>query len=322
MVNKDSDLYRRHPDWVIATPNRPMSHGRNQYVLDFSRDEVVETLFQAMCETIGSSKISYMKWDMNRNITEVFSRAWPKNQQGEVFHRYILGVYKLYEKLIEHFPAILFESCASGGGRFDPGMLYYAPQTWASDDTDAAERLKIQYGTSFVYPLSSIGSHVSAVPNHQAGRITPLHTRANVAYFGTFGYELDITLLSKDEKAVIRKQTAFFKEKRALIQFGRFYRLESPFESGQAAWMVVSADQKEALAGCYQMYARPNAPFSRIRLQGLDAGRLYQVDGYQETVYGDELMHAGLLLTESMLSSKKRPGDYASRLFSIRAVPD
>ncbi|GER67838.1 alpha-galactosidase [Weizmannia acidilactici] len=315
MVNKDSNLYRKHPDWVISVPGRPMSHGRNQYVLDFTRDEVVGYVFEAMSRTIRESKISYIKWDMNRNMTEVFSKAWPKSRQGEIFHRYILGVYKLYEKLISHFPNILFESCASGGGRFDPGMLYYAPQTWASDDTDAVERLKIQYGASLVYPLSSIGSHVSAVPNHQTGRITPLETRANAAYFGAFGYELDLTSLTVEEKTAIKKQIAFFKAKRALFRFGRFYRLLSPFPSNEAAWMAVSSDQKEAVVGYYRVLAQPNPPFSRIRLAGLDPGMLYAVDGYGEPVYGDELMQVGLLLDK--IETK---GDFVSSLYCIRAA--
>ena len=196
MVNKDSGLYREHPDWILHVPGRSSSHGRYQYVLDYSRPEVVSRIYEMMSEILRESRISYIKWDMNRSITECYSPALPADRQGEVFHRYILGVYDLYDRLTREFPQILFESCASGGGRFDPGMLYYAPQAWASDNTDAAERLKIQYGTTYCYPVSSIGSHVSVVPNHQVNRSTPLYTRANVAFFGTFGYELDLNRLT------------------------------------------------------------------------------------------------------------------------------
>ena len=191
MVNKDSDLYRAHPDWMICTPNRRASHGRNQFVLDYSRKEVVDYIYGMMSKILSEAKVSYIKWDMNRCITEAYSASLPADRQGELFHRYILGVYDLYDRLTTNFPHVLFESCASGGGRFDPGLLYYAPQGWASDDSDAIERIKIQYGTSMCYPISSIGAHVSVVPNHQVFRVTPIETRANVAHFGTFGYELD-----------------------------------------------------------------------------------------------------------------------------------
>ncbi|HAP8275795.1 TPA: alpha-galactosidase, partial [Enterococcus faecium] len=197
MVNKDSELYRTHPNWIISTPNRKPNHGRNQYVLNFGLDEVVENIFDQMCKIIDESNLDYIKWDMNRPLTDVFDSHLSADQQGEVFHRYVLGVYRLYEKLITKYPNILFESCSSGGGRFDPGMLHYAPQAWASDDSDAIERLKIQYGTSMLYPLSSIGAHVSIVPNHQTNRITPIKTRGNVAFFGAFGYELDLNELSE-----------------------------------------------------------------------------------------------------------------------------
>lgn len=196
MVNEISELYKSHPEWVIQTPNRKKSYGRNQFVLDFSREEVVNYIFETMCKTLDNAKISYIKWDMNRNITEAFSPSLNSHSQQEFFHRYILGVYDLYEKLTTRYPHILFESCASGGARFDPGMLYYAPQAWCSDDTDAVERLHIQYGTSLVYPIVSMGSHVAAIPNHQVDRKTNLSMRANVAFFGTFGYELDLNKMT------------------------------------------------------------------------------------------------------------------------------
>ena len=249
MVNKDSDLYRVHPDWILQTPDRAVSHGRFQYVLDFSRPEVVDCIYEMMAKILSHAKVSYVKWDMNRSISECWSAALPADQQGEVFHRYILGVYDLYERLTSAFPEVLFESCASGGARFDPGMLYYAPQAWTSDDTDAVERLKIQYGSSYGYPIVSMGSHVSMCPNHQLNRNTPLHTRANVAYFGTFGYELDLNRLTPEEQEEVKKQIRFMKDHRELIQFGDFYRLQSPFENNETAWMVVSPDRRQALVG-------------------------------------------------------------------------
>lgn len=201
MTNKDSDLYRNHPDYIIQTPDRHPSQGRRQYVLDFSRPEVVDYVHDLIAKVLREGNVDYVKWDMNRNITECFSAAFPADQQGEIFHRYILGVYHLYEQLIQEFPKILFESCASGGGRFDAGMLYYAPQAWTSDDSDAIERLKIQTGTSYCYPVSAMGAHVSVCPNEQVNRNTPLKTRGDVAFFGDLGYELDLTKLSTDELA-------------------------------------------------------------------------------------------------------------------------
>lgn len=298
MVNKDSDLYRAHPDWILQVPERPVSHGRYQYVLDFSRKEVVDYIHGMLQRLLSSAHISYIKWDMNRSITECYSQALPPEQQGEVFHRYILGVYDLYERLIHEFPEILFESCASGGGRFDPGMLYYAPQCWTSDDSDAIERLKIQYGTSLCYPLSSMGSHVSIVPNHQVFRMTPLHTRANVAFFGTFGYELDLDKLSGGELNEVKDQISFMKKYREILQFGDFYRLKSPFQGNEAAWMAVSPDKNTALVGWYRVLNGVNMPYSRIRLQGLNPDALYENVRNGTENYGDELMNYGLITTD------------------------
>jgi alpha-galactosidase len=294
--------------------------------LDFSREEVVSHIFSLMDNILAKSKISYIKWDMNRYMTEIYSLSLAVDQQGEVAHRYILGVYSLYERLIEKYPEILFESCAGGGARFDPGLLYYAPQAWASDDTDAAERLKIQYGTSMVYPLSSIGSHISAVPNHQVSRTTPLETRANVAYFGTFGYELDITNLTEDEKGKVKAQTSFFKERRQLIRNGQFYRLLSPFESNEVSWMVVSEDKKEAIVGYYKVLAKPNDKYYRIKLIGLDPDKLYEIEGKETTHYGDELMNVGIVLAEDYTDrageywSREKSGDFSSKLFLLKEV--
>lgn len=322
MVNKNSILFEKHPDWIIETPQRSTSHGRNQFVLDFSKNEVVECIYDMMSEILSSAKISYVKWDMNRSITECYSKFLDSSQQGEVFHRYILGVYSLYEKLINTFPNILFESCASGGGRFDAGMLYYAPQCWTSDDTDAIERLKIQYGTSYAYPLSSMAAHVSAVPNAQVYRNTPIETRANVAYFGEFGYELDITKLSKEEHEIIKKQTEFYKKYRELFMKGNFYRLLSPFESNIAAWMVVSEDKKQAIVGYYKILNDVNSPFRRLKLKGLDKSLLYKINELSKS-YGDELMNCGIITSDASSGEISVDGehcqDYYSKLYILEA---
>ncbi|MBR2591690.1 MAG: alpha-galactosidase, partial [Oscillospiraceae bacterium] len=322
MVNPDSDLYRAHPDWAFCVPDRKPCLGRHQYVLDYSRPEVVDYIHGMLREVIGKAKISYIKWDMNRCVTECYDRTLPADRQGEVFHRHILGVYSLYERLIAEFPHILFESCSSGGGRFDAGMLYYAPQAWASDDTDAMERLKIQYGTSYGYPVVSMGSHVSAVPNHQLNRMTSIRTRANVALFGTFGYELDLNTLPEEEIASVREYTQFMKDHRKLIQFGTFYRLQSPFEHNEAGWMVVSEDRKEAIVGYYRQLARVNAPFTRLVLQGLDPDTAYAVEG-EGTFYGDELMNAGLITSDASTCKLgfdgHYDGDFSSSIYLLKA---
>ena len=324
MVNKDSDLYREHPDWILSVPERRQSQGRYQYVLDFSRKEVVDYIYDRMAEILGSGKVSYVKWDMNRSITECWSAALPADRQGEVFHRYILGVYDLYDRLNTAFPEVLFESCASGGGRFDPGLLYYAPQGWASDDTDAAERLKIQYGTSYCYPISSIGAHVSASPNHQIMRSTPLYTRANVACFGTFGYEMDLNRLTAEEQEEVKRQTAFMKKYRSVLQFGSFYRLESPFEGNVTAWMSVSGDRKTAVVGWYRTLNGINMGYTRVKLRGLELDSVYRVseDGVlRGEYYGDELMNAGLVTSDAdsgeLLPGMRPSCDFDSRIFVL-----
>ena len=320
MVNPDSDLYRAHPDWCLTTPGRPATLSRTQMVLDYSRPEVVDAIHEMLYAILSTSRISYIKWDMNRSITECYSAAMPPEKQGEVYHRYILGVYSLYERLTSEFPHILFESCASGGARFDPGMLYYAPQAWTSDNTDAVERIKIQYGTSYAYPISSMGSHVSAVPNHQMGRLTPLKTRVAVALFGTYGYEMDLNTLTDAELEQVKAYTALMKQYRRLIQFGTFYRLMSPFAGEDAAWMVVSEDRKEALVAFFRPFARMQDEFSRVYLSGLDPAMKYRANGKAD-FYGDELMNAGLLMTPEvgdLLSDEPaRPADYEARLVHL-----
>lgn len=324
MTNKDSDLYRAHPDWLLAEQGKRICHSRTQYVLDFSKKEVREYIGDMLENLLAEVPVSYIKWDMNRTFSEVFSNGNDREYQGKVCHKYILGVYELYERLTSRFPHVLFESCASGGARFDPGMLYYAPQGWTSDDTDAIERLKIQYGTSMVYPVSCMGSHVSASPNHQTNRVTPIETRADVAYFGTFGYELDLLKLVEEDKAEIRRQIAFMKEKRDLIQKGTFYRLKSPFEGNETAWMIVSEDQKKALVGYYRVMQPVNVGFKRLKLKGLKEDTCYKVSGYDYDCYGDELMQVGMILSDSASGVWKKgvndKGDFQAEVFEIVAV--
>lgn len=324
MINKRSELFKAHPEYLLSTPNRNESHGRNQFVLNFSYDQVVENIFEQMYQILSTSKVSYVKWDMNRSLTEVYSQYLLPKQQGEVFHRYILGVYKLYEKLIEAFPNILFESCSSGGGRFDPGMLYYAPQTWTSDNSDAIERLKIQYGTSLVYPLSSMGAHVSMTPNHQMFRNTPIETRGNVAYFGTFGYELNLNDLSHHDLEIVKQQVAFVKKHRSLVHHGDFYRLLSPFEGNKVAWVVVSKDRKEALFGYYKILNDVLAPYCRIKMEGLLSHKEYYVEGIENSFSGDELMNIGLVIPDpscgQVLDGGEVCGDYYSKVYYLHVI--
>lgn len=322
MVNEDSELFRNHPEWIIKTPDRSVSHGRHQYVLDFGRPEVVDYIYQMVAKILDEAEIHYVKWDMNRCITEPYSAALPPERQGEVFHRYMLGVYDIYERLTTQFPEVLFEFCASGGGRFDPGMLHYSPQGWTSDDTDAVERMKIQYGTSMVYPLSSMGAHVSAIPNEQTFREVCLKTRGNVAIFGSFGYELDLNKLSEKERALVREQVALAKEYRKVIQEGTFYRLLSPFEGKYCAWMVVSKDQKTVIVGYYKLLNEVNGPFKRLYLKGLEPEKCYQRMDSEQSYYGDELMNIGLVTSDTscgqVIDGRETSHDFDSRLIILK----
>lgn len=296
-VSEDSDLYRAHPDWALKIPNRSPNRARYQLVLDMSRADVRDFLYQSISEVLKSAHIEYVKWDMNRHLTDIYSAVLPAERQGEVFHRYMLGVYDLLERLTAAFPDILFEGCSGGGGRFDAGMLYYSPQIWCSDNTDAAERLFIQYGTSYGYPVSSMGAHVSACPNHQTGRSVPLKTRGAVAAAGTFGYEMDLNKLSQEEKDEICVQVAFYKKNYELINFGDYYRLNNPYEiPDYTAWQMVSPDKNRALVTFVSLRAQANAPLHRIRLQGLDEAKLYRVSGIEQPLSGSALMYAGLLM--------------------------
>lgn len=332
MVSPDSDLYRAHPDWAIGAPGLAHTESRQQLVLDLGRPEVLDHLTAALTGILSSAPIDYIKWDMNRTMTETYARDLPPERQGEMRFRYILGVYELYRRLTDRFPHILFESCASGGGRFDAGMLAFAPQAWTSDDTDAIERLAIQWGTSLVFPVSSMGAHVSAVPNHQTGRVVPLDTRAAVAFFGAFGYELDATGLTADERRQVADQVAWFKAHRETLQFGRFRRLRSPFEGSgnETAWMCLSDDARDVVVGWYRVLSRPVPGPTSLPLWGLDPTLRYRVSVWPEASDtlvrrnalvrgGDELMAVGLFLDDDARESGTR-GDFQARLFAIEAV--
>ena len=313
MVSPISELYKEHPDWCIHIPGRNRSEARRQLILDYSREDVCNYIIEKISEVLSSAPISYVKWDMNRNMSEIGSAKLPANRQREVAHRYILGLYKVLEEITTRFPDVLFESCSGGGGRFDPGMLYYMPQTWTSDNTDAIERLKIQFGTSMVYPNASIGCHVSAVPNHQVDRITPIETRGVVAMSGNFGYELDITKLPESEKEIIKEQVKLYKEIRETIQFGKCYRLSSPFENNDIAWMFISKDCEEIIVSFVRTLAKPNSKFISLKLVGLDESLKYEILGENIIVGGDELMNIGLNVPELK-------GDYQAKMWRLKKV--
>lgn len=296
MVSEDSDLYRQHPDWCLHVPNRPRTVGRNQLILDLSRNDVCEYIIESLSTILNSADITYVKWDMNRHMTEIGSAQLPTKRQRETAHRYMLGLYYILETLTNLFPNVLFESCSSGGGRFDAGMLYYMPQTWTSDNTDAISRLKIQYGTSLVYHPITMGAHVSAVPNHQVGRITSLQTRGYVAMSGNLGYELDLTRLTEAEKNEVKTQVQFYKEIREIVQFGDFYRLISPFEGNDAAWNFVSDDQTECIAMYFKVLSEPGTKIKTFKLRGLDESVLYENVETKEVFGGDELMRVGITI--------------------------
>ncbi len=310
MVSENSDLFREHPDWCIHVPDRHKSTGRNQLILDYSRKEVCDEIIDRVSAILASAPITYVKWDMNRHMTEAGSAAHPAERQREVAHRYVLGVYRVMEEITSKFPHILFESCSGGGGRFDPGMLYYMPQTWTSDNTDAISRLKIQYGTSLIYPISSIGAHVSDVPNHQVNRITSVEMRGHVAMSGNLGYELDLTKMTEEDQRKVIDQINYYKEIRPLTQFGDFYRLLSPFEGNETAWMFVSEDKSEAVFAHFKVLDEGNSPFLSAKLQGLDPDKKYTIAELGESYYGDELMNVGINIP-------KVRGDFTSVMWRL-----
>ena len=309
MISPESELYEVHPDWAIQIPGRDITQSRAQYVLDFSREEVVDGVYEMIAKVLKSADISYVKWDMNRQLATLGSYALPADRQGELSHRYVLGVYRMQERLITDFPEILLENCSGGGARFDAGMLYYSPQIWCSDDTDAIERLAIQEGTALVYPVSTIGAHVSVCPNHAVGRTTPFETRGDVALLGTFGYELDITKLSAEEKEQVKEQVEKYHKYNDLIREGDYYRLASVADNGYYdSWMIVDKTKDRALLFYVQVRARANAKSRFIRLAGLDPERRYTVEGREYT--GNTLMQAGVRVPAEF-------GDFKSRLIEI-----
>lgn len=296
MISVESNLYREHPDWCIHVPNRTHTFGRNQLVLDLSRKDVCDYIVESVSKILESAPITYVKWDMNRHITDIGSALLPSERQEETSHRYILGLYDVMDRLTSRFKHVLFESCSSGGGRFDAGMLYYMPQTWTSDNTDAICRTKIQYGTSLVYPSVTMGCHVSTVPNHQVGRITPLETRGNVAMAGNFGYELDLTKLTQEEKEIIKGQIKTYKNIRELVQFGDLYRIFNPFDGNDAGWNIVSKDKTEFVATYVKVLSLPGAPLRTIKFKGLNPDYEYENIETKEIFGGDELMNCGITI--------------------------
>lgn len=299
MVSEDSELYRTHPEWAIQIPSRKPIRSRYQLVLDMTNPDVREYLFNSISKILRSAGISYVKWDMNRSICDHYTPCLSADDQGEISHRYVLGLYKLLERLTSEFPDVLFEGCSGGGGRFDAGMLYYCPQIWCSDDTDAYERTKIQYGTSFFYPVSAVGSHISAVPNHQTGRTTPIETRAVTAMAGSFGYELDLNTLSDSEKQEVRKQITRFKKYGRLIHNGLYYRLSDPMNDKFAVWEFVSEDKKEVLVNGVIFRTEPNRTQYLIKLRGLLPDADYRLDDSGMVYKGSALMNGGILLPKS-----------------------
>lgn len=311
MISPDSDLYLAHPDWCLHVDGRARVEMRNQLILDLSRKEVQDYIIESVSAVLESARIEYVKWDMNRNMTEPFSGAQTPERQKETQHRYMLGLYRVLEEITARFPEILFESCSGGGGRFDPGMLYYMPQTWTSDDSDAAERMFIQYGTSFVYPPCAMGAHVSAVPNHQTGRTTAMQTRGDVALGGNFGFELDLSQLSDADAETVRRLIEREKQVRTLVRTGEFTRLLSPFDHPYAAWQFRARDNSEALVCAYRLMTRPATPHLLLRASGLDESAVY-MDDDGNTCSGAALTRYGLWL--------HLPGDFTSKVIHLRRI--
>ncbi|WP_191274953.1 alpha-galactosidase [Neobacillus kokaensis] len=315
MVSPDSNLYRSHPDWCLHVPGRNRTLSRHQLVLDLSREDVCDWLIETLTTLFRSAPITYVKWDMNRNMTEVGSAALPPERQKETAHRYMLGLYRILEILTDRFPEILFESCSGGGGRFDPGMLYYMPQTWTSDDTDAVERLKIQYGTSLVYPAITMGAHVSDVPNQQVGRITPLQMRLAVAMAANLGFEMKVDKLGEKERKEIRRGIQYYHQIQKLVCFGDLFRLISPFEGMDTAWMYVAPTQNLAVVFYYKVLSTPNPRLFRLKLSGLHPLVKYRINNGDQAYFGDELMKVGI----TMPLIKK---DFFSEVFLVKAVDE
>lgn len=294
MISEESRLYKAHPDWALALPGRKPVRSRNQLVLDYSRKDVVDYIFQSLCNVLDQGNITYVKWDFNRSISDVYSAL--ADDQGRVLYDYMLGLYDLLERLFQKYPNLFIEGCSGGGGRFDAGMLYYTPQIWCSDNTDAIDRLRIQYGTSFGYPTCAVGSHVSAVPNHQTGRRTSLHTRGVVAMSGSFGYELDLGALTEEEKNEVREQVKTFHKYAPLIHTGLYYRLTNPFSDEVAAWAFVSPDGSQVLVQAVMQEVHGNMTVSYLKLKGLSPEGMYEEKESGRVYSGAALMEIGLPL--------------------------
>ncbi|OUO39065.1 alpha-galactosidase [Megamonas hypermegale] len=313
MVSPNSDLYRKHSDWIIRSQNYEPILSRCQYVLDLSNPEVCDYVIESLSKVLSKTNVTYVKWDMNRHITDLGSYYLEKDRQRELSHRYMLGLYHILDELNKRFPNVLFEGCSSGGGRFDAGMLYYMPQTWTSDNTDAVCRMKIQYGTSLLFPPITMGAHVSAVPNHQVGRVTPLQTRFIVAMSGNLGYEMDLAQISDEEKEAIKEQIKFYKSIREVIQKGSFYRLKNPQNGNEAAWNFVSEDKKTVIYCYFKILAEPLRVNTPVRLKGLDENGIYKSKTSGICYGGDELMYAGIV-------SKPILEDFTSYVYVLEKV--
>ena len=296
MISPQSRLAKRHPDWHISIPGRPAAEGRNQLVLDLSREAVCNFIVDTVDRLLSSAPIRYLKWDMNRYLTNAAADHLSASRQQEVSHRYVLGLYRILEEIRARHPDVLLEGCAGGGGRYDPGIMYYMPQIWTSDNTDAFSRIRIQYGTSIFFPPVSMGAHVSAVPNHQTGQSVPMDIRGQVAMSGNLGYELDLRSLPSGELEAIRKQISIYKKYRSLIQFGRFIRLADPFVTDEAAWMFLSPNSDEFLLFWFQPRSEANQPPRRLRLAYLDPDAVYRAEDLEVEGRGREFMNAGFLL--------------------------
>ncbi len=295
MISPHSELYRAHPDWAIQIPGRVPTQSRAQFVLDYSRKEVRDHVYGMLRNILDNANIEYIKWDMNRQLTEVGSTVLPKDRQRELWHRYVLGVYDLQNRLTTDYPHILLENCSGGGARFDPAMLYYSPQIWTSDDTDAVERLKIQYGTSICYPPSAMGAHVSDCPNHTVGRVTPFEIRGYVAMVGTFGYELDVTKIPQEDRDAIPGQIEMFNKFNPLVRNGDQYRIGNVNEDNMwDAWMFVAKDKSEAMLTVVQVMARPNYKSKNVKLKGLDPKAMYRNEETGVVLSGAALMNCGM----------------------------
>ena len=295
MVSEDSCLYREHPEWCLTVPGRKPFRGRNQLVLDMGRKDVQEYIKKCFFDIMDQANIEYVKLDMNRSIGNVYANDLPAQRQGEVLHRYVLGLYNVLNAIVERYPDLLIESCSGGGGRFDAGMLYYAPQAWCSDNTDAIDRIKIQYGSSFGYPISSVGSHVSVCPNEQTGRTVPIETRGAVAMAGTFGYELDLTQMNDEDKEAVKIQIEQYKKYADIIRQGQYYRITNPMENTEfAAWEFVSEEKNQALMFYTALNSNSNGRVHLLKFKGLDPEKIYVIEGNTRKYYGKTLMYAGI----------------------------